>query len=203
MTVPERDTGSPLKHTVVSSPKLRIFLPMRLGERLKGLAWWIIRYFLFRPSFILGNGWRCMLLRIFGAQIGKKVTIDPSVKIDFPWNLKIGEKSILSRGVILNCMGPINIGSQVRISQYSHLCAGTHLYEREDMRIKRSGIKVGDQAWLATDTFVGPGVNIGNSVILAARSSAFSNLPPDYICLGEPARAFKKRPKKTDRRSHS
>ena len=71
MTVPERDTGSSLKHTVVSSPKLRIFLPMPLGERLKGLAWWMMRYFLFRPSFALGNKWRCMLLRIFGAEIAK------------------------------------------------------------------------------------------------------------------------------------
>lgn len=203
MTVPERETVSTLKHTVVSSPKLRVFLPMPLGERIKGLAWWVVRYFLFRPSFVLGNSWRCALLRIFGAQISKKVVIDPSVKIDFPWNLQIGTQSIIARGVILNCMGQIDIGSQVRISEYSHLCAGTHLYEREDMRIERSGIKVGDQVWLATDTFVGPGVSIGNSVILAARSSAFSDLPPGYICLGEPARVFKKRSEKTDRKSRS
>ncbi|MDG2054470.1 MAG: hypothetical protein P8J86_07170 [Phycisphaerales bacterium] len=203
MTVPEHENRSSLKHTVVSSPRLRVFLPMPLGERLKGLAWWMMRYFLFRPSFALGNKWRCTLLRIFGAKIGAKVVIDPSVKIDFPWNLHIGTQSIIARGVILNCMGLIDIGSQVRISQYAHLCAGTHLYEREDMRIKRSGIKVGDQSWLATDTFVGPGVNIGSSVILAARSSAFSDLPSDYICLGEPARAFKKRSEHTDPKSHS
>ncbi len=134
-----------------------------------------------------------MLLRIFGATIGTDVRIESSVVIDFPWNLRIGDSTIITRGVILNCMGLIKIGSRVRISQYAHLCAGTHRYERHDMLIERSPISISDEVWIAADSFVGPGVTIGQGSVLAARASAFGNLKPGFVYLGEPARPYKPR----------
>lgn len=178
------------QETFVLPPRSRVFLPMPLNERLKGLAWWFTRLFLFRTSAVLGNRWRRLILRIYGAKLGRNVRLEPSVIVDFPWNLRVGNNSVISRGVILNCMGNIDIGKNVRISQYSHLCAGTHRYQRRDMQIERSPISVGDDVWIAADAFVGPGVVIGPRAVLAARASAFADLEADHVYMGEPARCY-------------
>ena len=46
--------------------------------------WWLIQSILFRTSPQFLYGWRIFLLRLFGAKIGKKVIIRPSVKITYP-----------------------------------------------------------------------------------------------------------------------
>jgi putative colanic acid biosynthesis acetyltransferase WcaF len=87
----------------------------------------------------------------------------------------------------------VSIGDRTRISQYSHICAGTHEYQRPDMRIEPRPITIGNDVWIAADAFVGPGVRIGDGAMLAARSSAFHDLPEGMICVGEPARPIKRR----------
>jgi putative colanic acid biosynthesis acetyltransferase WcaF len=93
--------------------------------------------------------------------------------------------------VIINCMGRVRIGAGTLISQYAHLCAGTHDYRRRDMRIVSCPITIGSGVWIAADAFVGPDVTIGDRSLLAARSSAFSDLPAGQVCLGEPAKPYR------------
>ena len=61
------------------------------------------------------------------------------------------------------------------------------------MTLLRPPIRVGDDAWVAADAFVGPGVTVGARTVLGARASAFTDLPPDTICVGNPARPIKAR----------
>jgi putative colanic acid biosynthesis acetyltransferase WcaF len=75
-------------------------------------------------------GLRRALLRAFGARIGRNVHILPSVRITIPWNLDIGDEAAVGEGAILYALGPIRIGRQATISQYAHLCAGTHDFNR-------------------------------------------------------------------------
>ena len=56
------------------------------------------------------------------------------------------------------------------------------------MSIMPAPIVVGEDVWIAADAFVGPGVTLGDGVVLAARSSAFHDLPEGMVCIGEPAR---------------
>jgi len=58
-------------------------------------------------------GWRRLLLKLFGAKIGKKVIIRPSVKITYPWNLTIGDYSWIGDDVNLYTLGEIKIGSNL------------------------------------------------------------------------------------------
>ena len=173
--------------TEVPDPKRRAFLDQSYRERVRGFWWSIVRFTLFRWSPTAFNAWRRSLLRLFGARIHRTAVIAPSVRIDFPWNLRIASDVVIVHGAIVNCMGKIAIGRGTRISQYAHLCAGTHDYTSRDMRIIRCPITIGRNVWIAADAFVGPGVTIGDGVLLAARSSAFRDLPPGQICIGEPA----------------
>nr|WP_276611693.1 hypothetical protein [Thiorhodococcus mannitoliphagus] len=48
-------------------------------------------------------------------------------------------------------------------------------------------ITVGADAWITADVFVGPGVTIGDGVVVTARSSVFDDLPSWTVVRGNPA----------------
>ena len=132
-------------------------------------------------------------MRLFGAKLGPAVKIRKTVHVEIPWNLTVGEHSAVGDHAILYCLGPVMIGRYVTISQYAHLCAGTHDTHNRAMTLLRPPITIGDDAWIAADAFVGPGVTVGARTVLGARSSAFKDLPPDVIAVGNPAKAIKPR----------
>jgi len=58
-----------------------------LGNRLKRMLWWFVYVLLFRFTPQQLHVWRIMLLRLFGADIGKNCHLYPRVVIWVPWNL--------------------------------------------------------------------------------------------------------------------
>lgn len=136
---------------------------------------------------------RNWILRVFGASIGPGVTVSRRARIIDPWNLRIGAGSDIQFGVTLDCMGRIEIGDRVRISQFANLCAGSHDLSDPSLPIVPGPIRIGNGVWIAADAFVGPGAVIGSGSVVAARSSAFGDLPPGMVCVGEPARPVKQR----------
>lgn len=163
------------------------------SDKIKRMLWGLVQATLFRWSPHNAYGWRGLLLRRFGATIGKNVRLRPTVRVEIPWNLKIDDGSIVGDFAILYCLGPITVGKNVIISQYAHLCAGTHETHTHAMELLCPPIAIGDEVWIAADAFIGPGVTIGARTIVGARSSVFRNLPGDVVAVGNPARAIKSR----------
>jgi len=133
------------------------------------------------------------LLRSFGARIGKKVLIRPTARITYPWKVEIGDFSWVGDEVNLYSLGKITIGEHSVISQKSYLCAGSHRYDRIDFPIYSDSISIGKGCWLATDVFVGPGVDIGDYTLVGARSSVFKDLEGGKVYQGTPAKFVKNR----------
>jgi len=155
--------------------------------------WWLVQAIFIKLSPQFMYSWRRFVLRLFGAKIGKKVLIRPSVHIQYPWKLSIADYSWVGDNVVLYSLGQITIGSNTVISQRSYLCAGTHDYKKESFPIYTKSIIIENECWLATDVFVAPGVTIGEGTVVGARSSVFTSLPPHKICFGTPARIVKER----------
>jgi len=149
--------------------------------------WMLIGRPLFRCSFHNWYRYRAFLLRRFGAKIGRRTVIRPTVRIEIPWLISIGDESLVGDYAILYSLGPITIGRRCVISQYAHLCAGSHDHTKRNFDLLRPPIVIGDEAWIAADAFVGPGVTVGARAVLGARSSAFKDLPSETICVGTPA----------------
>jgi putative colanic acid biosynthesis acetyltransferase WcaF len=180
--------------TVMPPPRHRSFIPERWSVRCLVVLWRIVRQTLFRCSPRRCNRLRVGLLNLFGARVDRTAFVHPCVRIDRPWNLRIGSGSVVQHGVIIESMGLIAIGRRTHISQYAYLCSGSHDYRRRDMQVTTKPIHVGDEVWLASDVFVGPGVTIGDRVIVGARSTVFRDLSPDHIAAGNPARPLRPRP---------
>ena len=155
--------------------------------------WWIVQATLFRLSPQFAYPWRRLLLRLFGARIGKNVLIRPTAQIVYPWKTGIGEYSWIGDQAVLYSLGTIEIGSHSVVSQRSYLCAGSHDPEQPDFPIFGKPIHIEDEVWLATDVFVAPGVRIGSGAVVGARSSVFADLPGGWICYGNPARPRRRR----------
>jgi putative colanic acid biosynthesis acetyltransferase WcaF len=134
-----------------------------------------------------------LLLRLFGASVGKGAKIMPSVRIWAPWNLSMGVYACLGEHVDCYCVAPVTIGAHATISQYTFLCGATHDERDPHMRLVARPIVVESQSWVCADVFVAPGVIIGEGCVVGARSSVFSSLPPWKVCYGTPAIVIRNR----------
>lgn len=137
-------------------------------------------------------GWRRMLLRIFGAKVGEEVHVYPTVRVNIPWNIEIGDRAAVGDRAILYALGPIRIGPRTTISQGAHLCAGTHDITLPDRPLLKLPIEIGADVWIAADAFVGPGVTVGARAIAGARAVVVKDVGPGRIVAGNPARVIRK-----------
>lgn len=169
--------------------------PYTTKEKIGRVLWNYFGQKVFRCTFHNWYGLRNALLRMFGAKVGSPVRIRPTVLIEQPWNLSIGDNSSIGDRAIVYCLGPVTIGKHVSVSQGAHLCAGTHDYRQADMPLLRPPIVVEDMAWVAADAFVGPGVTVGEGAILGARGVATKNLEAWSIYSGNPAQRVRERKK--------
>jgi putative colanic acid biosynthesis acetyltransferase WcaF len=156
------------------------------------LLWVLVRPLFYLSPRILW-GWRCWMLRFFGAKIGDHVQIDPSARVFIPWNLTVGDWSAIGFDACLYNLGPMVIGERVTISQRAHLCGGTHDYTSASMPLVKAPITIGDDVWICADAFVGPGVTIGKQTVLGARSVAVKDLAEGIVAVGHPAGEVGKR----------
>jgi putative colanic acid biosynthesis acetyltransferase WcaF len=148
---------------------------------------------LFRYSPRLFWSWRCFLLRVFRADIGKNVRVFPTVTIFAPWYLFIGDDSSIGDRVIVYNLGTIHIGEKVTISQGAHLCAGSHDYTQPTMPLLKLPINIQDEVWVCADAFVGPNVTIAERAIVGARAVVTKSVSRDSIVAGNPAKFVKNR----------
>ena len=166
---------------------------LSLANKLARTVWQVVWLLLYRPTPRLFHPWRCLLLRLFGAKLGRAVHPYPSARIWAPWNLEMGDHACLSEGVDCYCVAPIRIGAHTTVSQYSFLCTASHDYTRADMPLVTAPITIGELVWITADVFVGPGVTIGDGAVVTARSSVFTDIPPWVVARGNPAVPVKAR----------
>lgn len=157
--------------------------------------WWIIQSIFFNcsPQFLFG--WRRFLLRVFGAQIGNNVLIRPSVKITYPWKLKIGNHSWIGDDVVLYNLDEIIIGDNSVISQKSYLCTGSHDDQSMSFDILRKPIHIGNNVWIASDVFIAMGCSVGDYAVVGARSSVFRDIRSNTLNMGTPCKQVSTRMK--------
>jgi putative colanic acid biosynthesis acetyltransferase WcaF len=167
--------------------------PWTTKQKIVRVLWGIVQATLFRCSPHNFYTWRAWLLRLFGAKLARDVRIRSTARITIPWNLEIGQDSSVGDFAILYCLGKVTMGRSVTISQYGHLCAGTHDATNREMVLLTAPITLGDDVWIAADAFVGPGVTIGSRSIVGARASLFGNVPEGVVVGGNPAKFIKQR----------
>ena len=152
------------------------------------MFWWLVQAIAFPLSLHNFNNFRCCLLRLFGAEIGRGVVIRPSARFTFPWKVQIGDYSWIGDNVVLYSLDQISISSHSVISQKSYLCTGSHNFEIPSFTLITAPINIGNGVWVATDCFVAAGVNIGSNSVIGAKSSVLKSIPAQQVAWGSPCR---------------
>jgi putative colanic acid biosynthesis acetyltransferase WcaF len=154
---------------------------------------WIVVQALLVRSFIPGSAHRCFLLRLFGAQIGRRVTMKSGVRVKFPWRLTIADDVWVGEDVWIDNLAKVEIGANACVSQGAYLCTGSHDWSVSTFDLIAEPIKIDHSAWIAAKASVGPGVTVGPGAVLTLASTASSDLRPWTIYAGTPAQPIKTR----------
>lgn len=163
------------------------------SDKLYRLVWRIVSLFLFKPfSLPFCNGWRILLLKMFGAKIGKGSIVYSSVYIPAPWKLTIGKETAIGPEVKLH-IGKTIIGNKVTISQRTYLCSATHETNSINTPFVAGTIIIEDFVWVAAEAFIMTNITLHQGAIIGARSAVFKNVDEWSIVGGNPAKFIKKR----------
>lgn len=144
-----------------------------------------------RPCF----AWRRMVLRLFGAKVGRAVHLYSSTRIYMPWNVEIGDWAALGEEAFIYSLGKVCIGSGASVAYRAHICAGTHDFSDSSLPLLKPPVVIEDNVWIGTDAFIGPGTTIHRGALVGARAVVVKDVPSMHIVAGNPARQIGMRQK--------
>lgn len=166
-----------------------------LSNRLRRLIWNLCWAALYRPSPRPFHAWRSLLLRSFGARMGRDCHFYPGSRVWAPWNLQCEDCASMGDGAEVYNPSPVYLASHAIISQQAYLCTATHDFCSPDFPLISSPITLGAYSWICARATVAPGVRVGDGAVLGLGSVATHDLKPWSIYGGVPARWIKERPR--------
>lgn len=163
------------------------------GNALKRFLWFYVNAVFLKTSLIPASGFKVFLLRLFGAKIGKNVTIKPCVNVKYPWFLNIGNETWIGENVWIDSLVMISIGANCCLSQGAVLLTGSHNYKKTSFDLLTNGIVLEDGVWIGAGAIVNLGVTAGSHSVLTSGSIATKHLQPYGVYQGNPAIKIRER----------
>ena len=184
--------------------KFRSFLSKwyRLILRIRGL--WV-------RIFILALGGKCgaglLVDRGFnfkypphpGIQIGRNVSFGPFTSIDCPEDgtIIIRDRAAFTRGALLAAAEYLEIGEDVLVGEYGSLRDSDHGIDIDELISRQKIISVPviieHNVWIGRGVAVLKGVRIGSGAVIGANAVVKTDIPPNAIAVGVPARIIRMR----------
>jgi putative colanic acid biosynthesis acetyltransferase WcaF len=125
--------------------------------------------------------YRPAVLRHFGADMGDNILIRHGVRVHWPWKLKVSDNVWIGEGVWLLNLEPIEIGSNVCISQEALICTGSHDRRSPTFEFDNAPIRIDEGAWVATRAIVLRGVTIGAGSTVGAGVVVSESMSPATV----------------------
>lgn len=160
---------------------------------LRIILWYFVNALMVRASWNPFMGIKIVLLKAFGAKIGKGLVIKNNVCIKFPWKLTIGDNVWLGENCWIDNLDYVTIGNDVCISQGALLLTGNHDYTVSSFDYRNAPIVIEDGAWIGAKTVVCPGVTAKSHSILTVGSIATKDMEEYGIYQGNPAKKIRER----------
>ncbi len=163
------------------------------GNPVKRLIWYFVNVLFFINPLNPSSKIKTSLLKIFGAKIGKGVTIKPGVNIKYPWKLEVGDHSWIGEKVWIDNLDMITIGTNCCLSQECMLLCGNHNYTKPTFDLIIGSITLEDGVWIGAKSIVTPGTICKSHAVLSVLSVAGGTLEPYSVYKGNPAVKIKER----------
>ena len=169
-----------------------------LKEKLVQRVWEVARVILCYTTPFFLHKWRRFVVSAFaricgGGNMHKYASLARNCRIDYPWNVSIGEMSSIGSGAWVYALDKIIIGKNVCIGEDVRLITGSHDVSSPNFDLAIKPIWINDNVWVATGAIVLPGVTIGEGAVIAAGAVVTKDVEPWTVVGGNPAKFIKKR----------
>ncbi|WP_318492146.1 sugar O-acetyltransferase [Photobacterium leiognathi] len=138
---------------------------------------------------------RCELLQQLMGTISSSSIVRSPFYCEFGKTISIGEKTFINMNVTMLDGAKITIGNNVMIGPNTQLyCAGHDLnhLKRRNWETICDAITIEDDVWIGGNVVINKGVTIGARSVIAANSVVNSNVPPDSLYGGTPAKLIRR-----------
>lgn len=145
----------------------------------------------------LGCTVRGRLMRLFGFPVG----VGAKISSHLQWHrrsdkISIGKGTFINKCVLLDATSPIEIGKYCDVGYNTTFATTNHVLKsdykgRRPVASKTDGIVVEDFVWIGCDVTILPGVRIGRGSVVAAGSLVTSDIPPETLAMGRPAKVIR------------
>ncbi len=126
--------------------------------------------------------------------IAGEVTIEPSFKCDYGYNIHVGENFYANFDLIILDVCEVRIGKNCFIGPRASILTATHPV---DPVARAAGpeygmsITIGVNVWIGAGAIVNPGVTLGDGVIVASGAVVTRSFGPGVIIGGVPAKIIR------------
>lgn len=137
---------------------------------------------------------RSYLLKDLFKSTGEYLNIEPDLRVDYGFNITVGENFFSNFGTIILDVCPVVIGDNCMFGPNVQLYTATHPLDPIE---RNSGLEfgipitIGDNAWLGGGVIVCPGVTLGDNVVVGAGSVVTKSFGDNVVLVGNPARVVK------------
>ena len=163
------------------------------GSVLKRTAWFLLGQPLVRCGWMPLSALRIGVLRLFGAKIGRGVTIKPAVEIKYPWHLVVGDDCWIGEHAWIDNLSQVRLENNVCVSQGAYLCTGNHDWSDPHFGLIVAPIHLCAGAWAGAKCILLPGTVLGEGAIAGAGAVVSGTIAPYEIHAGNPARFVRMR----------
>ncbi len=157
------------------------------------ILWYLCSIVIFETKLPFPSALKVLLLRCFGAVIGRGVVIKPAVKIKYPWFLKVGSYTWVGEGVWIDNLYMVDVGENCCLSQGAMILTGNHDYKVESFDLIVAGVELGEGVWLGAKSVVCPGVAICNYAVISVGSVVTGSCEENGVYQGNPCFLKRKR----------
>lgn len=136
---------------------------------------------------LYSNLLRKLLLKyVYKMHIEKKVAIHRNFRARDPWNIHIGEGTIVGDDVYLDGRNRLIIGKNVQLSTGVYIWTQQHDYNDYLFRCNEAGgeVVINDRVWLSCRTTVLPDLTIAEGVVVAAGGIVTKSIHDKFTIYG-------------------
>lgn len=130
------------------------------------------------------NAWA---LSLVVRDLGAGVRVYRLPRLIAPERVRIGARTTINHGVVINGVGGVTIGERVRLSTYAVLESEFLLPNVLPRKHVTRPIVLEDGVWVGTGAIVLAGVRIGRDSIVAAGAVVTKDVPERSVAVGVPA----------------
>jgi len=137
---------------------------------------------------------RTSILRQLFGSTGTSVTVEPTFRCDYGYNIHVGENFYANFDCCILDVCEVHIGDNCMMAPGVHIYTATHPLdpvERNSGREYAKPVTIGHNVWIGGRAIINPGVTLGDNVVVASGAVVTKSFPANVVIGGNPARVLK------------